>query len=78
MTEWQRTERGAVFRILNQNGDGLDNLDFDFVASVLLNNSDNVVEHVFFQEEPTPHEIHLLSTQFHTQSIPHSSSLHGS
>lgn len=44
----RRTERRLVLDILNQNGNGLDDLNLDLVTAVLLDDADDVLEHVLF------------------------------
>ena len=44
----RRTERRLVLDILNQNGNGLDDLNLDLVTAVLLDDADNVLEHILF------------------------------
>ena len=49
----RRTERRLVLDILNQNGNGLDDLNLDLVTAVLLDDADDVLEHILFQEQTT-------------------------
>lgn len=49
----RRTERRLVLDILNQNGNGLDDLNLDLVTAVLLDNANNILEHILFQEQTT-------------------------
>ena len=42
------TERRTILDVLDKNGNRLYDLDLDFVASVLLDNTNDVLQYVFF------------------------------
>ena len=47
------TQRRLVLYVLNQDGNGLDDLNLDLVAAVLFDNADDVLQHVLFQKQTT-------------------------
>ena len=51
--EKKNTERCAVLDILDQTRNGLNNLNLDLITSVLLNYTDNVLQHILLQKEST-------------------------
>lgn len=42
----KHTERRTILDVLDKNGNRLYDLDFNFVASVLLDNTNNIVQHI--------------------------------
>ena len=51
--EQKTTEGCAILNILDQNRNGLNNLNLDLITSVLLNYTNDVLQHILFQKEST-------------------------
>lgn len=47
------TEWCPVLDILDENGDGLNNLNLNLVAPILLDNANDILEHILLKEEST-------------------------
>ena len=47
------TKRCPILDILDKDGNCLNDLNLNLVASVLFDNADDVLKHILFQEKPT-------------------------
>ena len=49
----RHTERCPILDILDKDGNRLNDLNLNLVASVLFDNADDILKHILLQEKPT-------------------------